>query len=217
MCIWTNNIVKVLGSPLAFGARIASLVTVQTAPEMYLDIDPEGSAQKSESLGLLPFVVSALEGKDCKEPMRAIAESSDLSEEQLTSLISGMYTLLREALRLPISTFKQEVSTRKEFIMDFASVVFGNRRPVVEATTLKQGNRLPSVNDIKWRVDVAISTSSLARALQPSILMLLKLSDGTAHRFEVPVAKFQELRYNVALILKEMNDLEKRSILKIQD
>lgn len=35
--------------------------------------------------------------------------------------------------------------------------------------------------------------------------------------FQVPVAKFQELRYNVALILKEMNDLEKRSILKIQD
>lgn len=33
-----------------------------------------------------------------------------------------------------------------------------SRRPVVEATTLKQGNRLPSVNDIKWRVDVAIST-----------------------------------------------------------
>ncbi|KAI4819495.1 hypothetical protein KUCAC02_004741 [Chaenocephalus aceratus] len=34
---------------------------------------------------------------------------------------------------------------------------------------------------------------------------------------EVPLSKFQELRYNVALILKEMNDLEKRNILKIQD
>uniref|UniRef100_A0A8C0IX29 COMM domain-containing protein 5 n=1 Tax=Chelonoidis abingdonii TaxID=106734 RepID=A0A8C0IX29_CHEAB len=176
-------------------------------------------------VGFFAVVVSALEGKDCKESVRAIAESVDLSEEQLTSLISGMYTLLREALRLPISTFKQEVFKEdlqelripEEFIMDFASVVFGNRRPVVEATTMKQGNKLPSVNDIKWRVDVAISTSSLARALQPSILMLLKLSDGTAHRFEVPVVKFQELRYNVALILKEMNDLEKRSILKIQD
>lgn len=34
---------------------------------------------------------------------------------------------------------------------------------------------------------------------------------------QVPISKFQDLRYNVALILKEMNDLEKRSILKIQD
>lgn len=33
---------------------------------------------------------------------------------------------------------------------------------------------------------------------------------------QVRVSKFQELRYNVALLLKEMNDLEKRSILQIQ-
>uniref|UniRef100_A0A1D5PWF0 COMM domain-containing protein 5 n=1 Tax=Gallus gallus TaxID=9031 RepID=A0A1D5PWF0_CHICK len=157
---------------------------------------------------LLKVTVNALEGKDCKDSVKLIAESTDLSEEQLAFLISGMYTLLREALRLPLSTFKQEVF--KEDLKEL-------RRPVSEGTALMQASRLPNVQDFKWRVDVAISTSSLARALQPSILMLMKLSDGTAHRFEVPVAKFQELRYNVALILKEMNDLEKRSILKIQD
>nr|XP_025978895.1 COMM domain-containing protein 5-like [Dromaius novaehollandiae] len=179
---------------------------------------------KESCIGFLFTVtVNALEGKDCKESVKLIAESTNLSEEQLAFLISGMYTLLREALRLPLSTFKQEVFKEdlkelripEDFIADFSSIVFGNRRPVSEGTA--QRSRLPSVQDFKWRVDVAISTSSLARALQPSILMLLKLSDGTAHRFEVPVAKFQELRYNVALILKEMNDLEKRSILKIQD
>ncbi|NXV37330.1 COMD5 protein, partial [Rissa tridactyla] len=176
---------------------------------------------------LFTVTVNALEGKDCKESVKLIAESTNLSEEQLAFLISGMYTLLREALRLPLSTFKQEVinyfvslfSLRipEDFITDFSSIVFGNRRPASEGTALVQGSRLPSIQDFKWRVDVAISTSSLARALQPSILMMMKLSDGTAHRFEVPVAKFQELRYSVALILKEMNDLEKRSILKIQD
>ncbi|NXE19076.1 COMD5 protein, partial [Ardeotis kori] len=185
---------------------------------------------------LFAVTVNALEGKDCKESVKLIAESTDLSEEQLAFLISGMYTLLREALRLPLSTFKQEVrpyisayktliyfvflfSLRipEDFIVDFSSVVFGNRRPASQGTALIQRSRLPTIQDFKWRVDVAISTSSLARALQPSILMMMKLSDGTAHRFEVPVAKFQELRYNVALILKEMNDLEKRSILKIQD
>ena len=35
--------------------------------------------------------------------------------------------------------------------------------------------------------------------------------------FQVPVAKFHELRYNVAFVLKEMEDLEKRNILKIKD
>ncbi|XP_020669536.3 COMM domain-containing protein 5 [Pogona vitticeps] len=174
---------------------------------------------------LLKVTVSTLEGKDCRDAVNLIAESAGLSDEQLAVLISGMYTLLREALRLPLSSLKQEVFKEdlkelripEDFIADFATVAFGNRRPALESTMQKQGNKLPRIEDFKWRVDVAISTSSLARALQPSILMQLKLSDGSARRFEVPVAKFQELRYNIALILKEMNDLEKRSILKIQD
>lgn len=60
---------------------------------------------------LSTVTVNALEGKDCKESVKLIAESTNLSEEQLAFLISGMYTLLREALRLPLSTFKQEVSS----------------------------------------------------------------------------------------------------------
>ncbi|KAM8800148.1 COMM domain-containing protein 5 [Eudromia elegans] len=198
------------------GARVPA--EVEAMARSVRDVDRETFRR------LLKVAVNALEGKDCKESVKMIAESSNLSEEQLAFLISGMYTLLREALRLPLSTLKQEVFKEdlkelripEDFIVDFSSIVFGNRRPVSEGTALTR-SRLPSVQDFKWRVDVAISTSSLARALQPSILMLLKLSDGTAHRFEVPVSKFQELRYNVALILKEMNDLEKRSILKIQD
>uniref|UniRef100_A0A8C3QTW2 Uncharacterized protein n=1 Tax=Cyanoderma ruficeps TaxID=181631 RepID=A0A8C3QTW2_9PASS len=61
---------------------------------------------------LLNVTVNALEGKDHKESVRLIAESANLSEEQLAFLISGMYTLLQEALRLPLSTFKQEKTRR---------------------------------------------------------------------------------------------------------
>ncbi|XP_043860643.1 COMM domain-containing protein 5 [Dromiciops gliroides] len=174
---------------------------------------------------LLKVVVNALRGEDCRGATRRIVDSSPLSEAQLGVLVAGMYALLREALRLPASALKpdtfredlQQLQVPDEFVADFATVVFGSRRPDLDVLARAQGARLPSVEDFRWRVDVAISTSSLARSLQPSILMQLKLSDGRAHRFEVPVAKFQELRYNVALILKEMNDLEKRCVLKIQD
>ncbi|XP_058505322.1 COMM domain-containing protein 5 [Solea solea] len=174
---------------------------------------------------ILKAVVSALEGKDSREVMKAIAESSAIPQERLSYIISGMYRVLSEAIRIPTSSLKQEAFKEdlrelripEDFITDFSSVVFGNRRAALEAASSQKDPHLPTVEDFKWRVDVAISTSSLARALQPSVLMQMKLSDGTFHRFEVPVSKFQELRYNVALILKEMNDLEKRSILKIQD
>ncbi|AWP12486.1 COMM domain-containing protein 5 isoform 2 [Scophthalmus maximus] len=174
---------------------------------------------------ILKAVVSALDGKDCREVMRTIAESSTIPQERLGHIIAGMYRLLSEAIRIPTSSLKQEAFKEdlrelripEDFITDFSSVVFGNRRAALEAARSLNDPHLPTIEELKWRVDVAISTSSLARAMQPSVLMQMKLSDGSFKRFEVPVSKFQELRYNVALILKEMNDLEKRSILKIQD
>ncbi|KAM7389025.1 hypothetical protein PAMP_023023 [Pampus punctatissimus] len=174
---------------------------------------------------ILKAVVSSLEGKDCREVMKSIAESSVIPQERLGHIVAGMYRVLSEAIRIPTSSLKQEAFKEdlrelripEDFITDFSSVVFGNRRAVLDAATSQNDPHLPTIDEFKWRVDVAISTSSLARALQPSVLMQMKLSDGSFHRFEVPVSKFQDLRYNVALILKEMNDLEKRSILKIQD
>ncbi|XP_038554840.1 COMM domain-containing protein 5 [Micropterus salmoides] len=173
----------------------------------------------------LKAVVSALEGKDCREVMKTIAESSTIPQERLSHIVAGMYRLLSEATRIPTASLKQEAFKEdlrelripEDFITDFSSVVFGSRRAALEAATSQNDPHLPKVEAFKWRVDVTISTSSLARALQPSVLMQMKLSDGSFHRFEVPVSKFHDLRYNVALILKEMNDLEKRSILKIQD
>ncbi|XP_072503910.1 COMM domain-containing protein 5 [Notamacropus eugenii] len=174
---------------------------------------------------LLKVVVSALQGQDCREATRRLVDSTPLSEAQLGVFSAGMYALLREALRLPPAALKPDVfredlrqlQVPEEFVADFASVVFGGRRPELGGGAGERGSGRPTLEAFRWRVDVAISTSSLARSLQPSVLMQLKLSDGRAHRFEVPVAKFQELRYNVALILKEMNELEKRCLLRLQD
>ncbi|KAM9376760.1 COMM domain-containing protein 5 isoform 1-T1 [Pholidichthys leucotaenia] len=174
---------------------------------------------------LLKAVVGSLEGKDCREAMKSITESSFIPQERLCHIISGMHRLLSEAVRIPTPLLKQEAFKEdlrelripEDFITDFSSVVFGTRRTILEAAAARKDPHLPTVEEFKWRVDVSISTSCLARALQPSVLMQMKLSDGRIHCFEVPMSKFQELRYNVALILKEMNNLEKRSILKIQN
>uniref|UniRef100_A0A3B1JNB5 COMM domain-containing protein 5 n=1 Tax=Astyanax mexicanus TaxID=7994 RepID=A0A3B1JNB5_ASTMX len=191
-----------------FGGRIPA--EVETLSKDLKDLDKE-------------LFRKILKGKISQRWWKLVRAGS-LSEEKLSRIVSGLFKLLREALRFPGSSVKQEgfkedlreLRISEEFIADIASVVFGNRRSALDAAVTQRGPRLPSLMEFRWRVDVAISTSSLARALQPSVLMQLKLSDGNVHRFEVPVSKFQELRYNVALILKEMNDLEKRSILKIQ-
>uniref|UniRef100_UPI0037E75152 COMM domain-containing protein 5 n=1 Tax=Semicossyphus pulcher TaxID=241346 RepID=UPI0037E75152 len=174
---------------------------------------------------IIKAMVSSLEGKDCRALMKSIAVSSTIPQERLSHIIAGMYRVLSEAIRIPSSSLKQdafkedlrELRIPEDLIADFSSVVFGNRRTALEVATSRNDPHLPTVEDFKWRVDVAISTSSLARALQPSVLLQMKLSDGRFHCFEMSVSRFQELRYNAAFILKEMNDLEKRSIFQIQD
>ncbi len=76
--------------------------------------------------------------------------------------------------------------------------------------------RYPTLEELKWRVDVTISSSSLSRVLKPTILMQTTTSDGKQKSFELSLDKFHELRYNVAKVLKDMEDLEKMPILKIK-
>ena len=44
---------------------------------------------------------------------------------------------------------------------------------------------MPNLVDMKWRVDVAISTSELQRAMKPAVLIQMTLSDGAIETFEV--------------------------------
>ncbi|KAJ3450636.1 comm domain-containing protein [Anaeramoeba flamelloides] len=75
----------------------------------------------------------------------------------------------------------------------------------------------PHLVDVNWRVDVVISSGVLSRVLKPVIMMQMILSDGQVKQFEVSVDKFQEMRYNVAKVISEMQNIEKMPVLKILD
>lgn len=202
-----------------------SFLGAQLPPELAAMPRLLGDLDRGTFRKLLKLVVSSLQGEDCQEAVQRLGAGADLPEERLAALLAGTHTLLQQALRLPATSLKpdafkdqlQELCIPQDLVMDLASVVFGSQRPLLNSVARHQGAWLPHVANLRWRVDVAISTSTLARSLQPSVLMQLQLSDGSAHRFEVSSAKFQELRYSVALVLKEMADLEKRCEHRLQD
>ena len=53
-------------------------------------------------------------------------------------------------------------------------------------------------------MDVTISTSEAKKVMQPSILMQMALTNGEQHTFDMPVAEFHKLRYNVAKVSRPM-------------
>ncbi|KAM6148297.1 COMM domain-containing protein 5 [Rhynchocyon petersi] len=202
-----------------------SFLGPQPPPQVTAMVQLLGELDRSTFRKLLKLVVSSLQGEDCREAVQQLGASSGLPDERLGILLAGVHTLLHQALRLPLASLKpeafqsqlQELCIPQGFAEDLASVAFGNQRPFLDSLARQQGAWLPRVTNFRWRVDVAISTSSLARSLRPSILIQLELSDGSACCFEVSTARFQELRYSVALVLKEMADLKKKCGRKLQD
>jgi len=188
-------------------------------------IRPLSKFDKNVFKKLLILIVSACEGKLIHYSKFKELVTSELTEETISVIYTGLLRLLKCALRLPVGSLKQELFKEDlqelqipaDFHSDLASVIFGSRREHIDQVSLNTRPRLPQIENFKWRVDVGISTSVLNRVLEPTVLMEMTLTDGNIRTFEVPVSKFHELRYNVAFVLKEMEDLEKRSILKIKD
>jgi len=88
---------------------------------------------------------------------------------------------------------------------------------VIENSLLKKCPQNVSLKSINWRLDVSISTSSLSRSLEPSIFVEMILSNGQKVSFEMNLSAFHLLRFNVAIVLKEMEDLLNRQMFKLLD
>lgn len=175
---------------------------------------------------LLKATISYIETSEVPDDFFSnLSQESNISHETLSAIFSGLLSILKAALRVPVASLKQEafksdlqsIRLNEEFVDDLISAVYGAKRNSLEEIMTKPSGSLPSLQKCRWRIDVAISNSVLSRVLEPTVFMEFVLSDGSMKKIEVPVSKFHELRYSVSSVLKEMEELEKRSILKIQD
>ncbi|CAM1322214.1 COMMD5 (predicted) [Pycnogonum litorale] len=206
--------------------------------ERTLFVGPQVPLEVKEMIKLLPSldktifrqIIQVMVGN--MEGIDVTAEQSILElkkqrgmEKDFDIIYSGLHSLIHAALRMPSSLLKQETFTAdlkemkipSDFVADLTSVIYGPRREKIDKFTLKNKLCLPHIDKLRWRVDVTISTSHLNRVLEPSVLMEMNLSNGQKETFEVPMSKFHKLRHDVAQLLKEMDELEKRNIFKIQD
>lgn len=174
---------------------------------------------------LVRMAVSQMEGKSLPPQLFISLVTKGIPLETVNIAYSGILRLIQLAYRWnPNSLTKEQfvsdisfLNLSKEMVEDLTSAVYGSRRAVVEDVLAKSKPRLPTVSEMKWKIDVTISTASLNRVLEPSISVQMTLDNGDVKHFEMTVERFQELRYSAANALREMEELEKKSILKIQD
>lgn len=91
----------------------------------------------------------------------------------------------------------------------------GASRAELEAAAEQTGPRLPRLEGLRWRLDVQLASSAVARVLRPQILMEFTLSDGRVHTLAVSPEEFHALRYGTARVLREMLELEGHPIMRL--
>ena len=168
---------------------------------------------------ILQCAVQYLKGKEyTNDEFIALAKALELDQKEFAALFTATFFILRAAIRALIH--KKEIlkitgiGFSEEIASDVANVVHGNRE-MLETAAIDSSDTIPSMEDLKWRVDVAISTSDLAKCLKPSILMQMTLSDGSIKNFQLPLEKFHELRCNVAKALKSVHELEAHPLIRV--
>ncbi|KAL5012932.1 hypothetical protein ScPMuIL_011483 [Solemya velum] len=187
------SIIQVIGTGKSVVSDRMSFVGARVPNEIKTMIVPLSKLTKQKFRKLIQLIVSDLEGQDVNNSLFKSEISNEMSEQTLSVIYSGLHSLLVRALRLPATSLKPEMfkddltdlQIPEGFQADLASVVFGVKRPNIDQKALASRPRLPRLETLKWRVDVAISTSVLNRVLDPSILMEMMLSNGTIHTFEV--------------------------------
>jgi len=170
---------------------------------------------------ILEFVVENLKGEEITNAH--LTELQRATDEQTSALVptffSGIHYIVRSAIRTKVSLEHLQVDLNEikfpaACTQDIAKVL-QKGRAVLEEQAFDQRIRFPTVSSLKWRVDVMVSSSFTSRVLTPVVLMEATASDGAKNTFELSLDKFHELRYNVAKVLKDMEDLEQNPILKI--
>jgi len=135
------------------------------------------------------------------------------------TLFSGLYTLLRVAVRSksPADVLRSDLLRMHVPAAAVDTLLRGVQavRSDVEAYAISNRIRCPRLERLRWRVDVVISSGSLSRVMRPTILMQMILSNRVIKTFEVSVEQFNQLRFGVAKVLNDMQQLERHPIMRI--
>eukprot|EP00033_Pygsuia_biforma_P001824 GCRY01002039.1.p1 GENE.GCRY01002039.1~~GCRY01002039.1.p1 ORF type:complete len:212 (+),score=16.73 GCRY01002039.1:111-746(+) len=148
--------------------------------------------------------------------------------KELQVAFYGFFLILRAAVRAKIT--KAELKSdleelkpaiRADLASDLCSLYDKSRNLLSEhfESNLHSYNSTLSLDQLRWRVDVAISTSALTKVLTPSVVFELKMRQSPLFTesvtLEASVEQFQQMRFAVAKILREMQDLEKRQVFQM--
>ena len=194
--------------------------TPRIPPEVKEAIPLMAKLEHAQLRRALQLAVEGLNGRTLSEDdITALQPALGCDGPDCDALVTALYVMVRMAVRAhtklrAIEKDLTEMHVPEHLVKDIVHVVRSRRHELVQAA-IQTRPRFPALAGLQWRVDITISNSSLLRVMKPSILMQMTLSDGEIKTFELPIEQFHRLRFGVAKMLREMQQLERHPIMRL--
>jgi hypothetical protein len=166
---------------------------------------------------MLEYVIQFIQTQSVDENTR----ESIVKDNTLLALFTGLYDILHSAIRKKISekqfnTDLNKLSIPTNYLTSIVSA-YSNNKSKLESLAVSTGEVIPSFDRLQWRVDVTISNNKLVRVFKPNLFFQFTTDNGQIQQFECSVERFQELRYEIAKLLKAMQDLAQHPTIQRED
>ncbi|KAK0182994.1 hypothetical protein PV327_001073 [Microctonus hyperodae] len=166
---------------------------------------------------LIQLVVKSIEQEAIEDGiLERISNKYNLPQEKVDEWYSLILTIFKIHLRTPNASIKsadlkqylQELKMENDCIEDLCAVLYGHKRPALIHGLTERIKFFPKLKSCRWRIDVTISSSSLSRVLEPTILMEWNLNTGERYLFEMNLTKFHLMRHTIASLLLKMQEID---------
>ncbi|XP_053688543.1 COMM domain-containing protein 5 [Sabethes cyaneus] len=173
---------------------------------------------------IVQLCINYIESKTCSKEIinravEKIAAANQDVPEHIYELFSAILLLIQMYLRYPKGIVKDDElkETLKE--LRFAEhctedliKVLHNHRDVLSWNYREMRNLRSPPKRMVWRINVNFVNRSTTP--YPTVIIHIQKTDGEFQSFEINIAQFHRLRYNVALLLHELQSLDRRRSLK---
>ena len=144
-----------------------------------------------------------------------------MDADDVNLLFTGLLCLVTGAVRSKMHTNLVVENLKSmnvpHFVVEDIGQAMGKSRLQLEKIAYSNREGFPRLKSFRWRVDVSISSGSLSRAMVPTLLFQMTLSGGKIYTFGVSIQEFNQLRYGVAKMLRDMAALERHPVMRVEN
>ncbi|XP_011192827.1 COMM domain-containing protein 5 [Zeugodacus cucurbitae] len=176
---------------------------------------------------LIKVSVHYLESSKCSPEeldleLTKLTHSGQDIPDNFCELFAAVLQIMQIFLRTPKGIVKdhelrdclKELRFTDECVEDLSKVLY-NHRASLTKNFIEAKKTRSNPKNLQWRINISLGEGTCNGSINaPTIILHFQLPDGRYRTLEFPLSMFHQLRYNVALLLSEMQALESRAVMK---